>query len=295
MLGNQQTKDTIQTLCDRISQTGTVDFPFVLVEWQSGMGVYEYMVQQMLWLVGMYQQDVLILRDLSSELGKTHTLKIQIKKPDTETIISDTYGTVTNYGAREITHRLSLAPAGQIKIVLIENIQRMNIQSANALLKSFEELLPGRLIIGTTTNSDGLLDTIRSRAFLLRTVPVSSDQLLAQYAWQNIQKSVLWSYIALSWWDPETLDRLIAEWETALKWYTQLEQEVFSTGASHRIIQLIKTLSKDWTDTQLIEALMLRASMDWHHSLIGRLRTAQQMIHSNVNSEQVWFWLGIEN
>ena len=293
MIGNQQLKDTIQTLCDRITQSGEVDFPFVLVEWGSGMWVYEYLLEQMYTLVGMYRQDIIVLRDLTDELGKTHTLKVQIKKPDKEMIESETYGPVTNYGAREIVHRLSLAPAGPLKIVLIENIQRMNIASANALLKSFEEPLPGRLIIGTTTNTDGLLDTIRSRAFLLRAVPASSDQLIAQYAWQNIEKSVLWSYVALSWWDQIEMDRLIQEWPASIQWYTQLEQEIFSSWASHRIMTLVKQLSNTWTHTQLLEALMLRASMEWHHHLIQRLSTAQQMLRSNVGSDQVWFGLGI--
>jgi hypothetical protein len=36
------------------------------------------------------------------------------------------------------------------------------------MLKTFEEPLPGRLIIGTTTSRDALLDTIVSRAFIIR-------------------------------------------------------------------------------------------------------------------------------
>jgi DNA polymerase-3 subunit delta' len=48
----------------------------------------------------------------------------------------------------------------------------MNIASANAMLKTFEEPLENRLIIATTTSKSLLLDTIVSRAFIVRFVPL---------------------------------------------------------------------------------------------------------------------------
>lgn len=56
---------------------------------------------------------------------------------------------------------------GTYKVVLLENIERMTNAAANAFLKTFEEPLPNRLIIATTSNRDALLDTIVSRAFLI--------------------------------------------------------------------------------------------------------------------------------
>ena len=49
----------------------------------------------------------------------------------------------------------------------MENIGRMTIGAMNALLKTLEEPLPGRLIVATTTNKEQLLDTILSRAFIV--------------------------------------------------------------------------------------------------------------------------------
>ena len=54
-----------------------------------------------------------------------------------------------------------------MKILLIEHIERATIGAANALLKSFEEPLPHRIIIASTTNKDTLLPTILSRALLI--------------------------------------------------------------------------------------------------------------------------------
>ena len=70
-------------------------------------------------------------------------------------------------GTRDIVKRCSLSPLGQYKVIFLENIERMTISAANAFLKTFEEPLPGRLIIATTSNKDGLLDTIISRAFIV--------------------------------------------------------------------------------------------------------------------------------
>ena len=54
-----------------------------------------------------------------------------------------------------------------MKVVFLENMERMTIGATNAFLKTLEEPLPGRLIIATTTNKESLLDTILSRAFIV--------------------------------------------------------------------------------------------------------------------------------
>lgn len=64
-------------------------------------------------------------------------------------------------------------------MVYLENIERMTIAAANALLKSFEEPLPGRLIIASTSAAESLLDTIRSRALLVPFQLVGSEELRA--------------------------------------------------------------------------------------------------------------------
>lgn len=74
---------------------------------------------------------------------------------------------------------MQLAPGGDWKVLVIENIERMNGASANAFLKSLEEPLPGRIIIATTSNLERVLPTIQSRALLFRTqAPTTDDALL---------------------------------------------------------------------------------------------------------------------
>ena len=61
-----------------------------------------------------------------------------------------------------------MAPVGKYKVLFLENIERMSVGAANALLKPLEEPLPNRLIIATTTQESQLLDTILSRAMVVR-------------------------------------------------------------------------------------------------------------------------------
>ena len=57
---------------------------------------------------------------------------------------------------------------GKRKVVLIENIERINAAAANAFLKNLEEPLPNRLIIATVSHQSQLLETIISRAIVIR-------------------------------------------------------------------------------------------------------------------------------
>ncbi|MEI7478291.1 MAG: hypothetical protein WCJ81_07590 [bacterium] len=63
-------------------------------------------------------------------------------------------------------------------MLVIEDIERLTESAANALLKVFEEPLPGRLIIGTTSQVGGILPTIISRAFTFSFYPVQDEYIL---------------------------------------------------------------------------------------------------------------------
>ncbi len=110
--------------------------------------------------------DVLEMKDYSELLGKNHTIKVEFKKND-DTDLLQKQESYEDKGAREINDWLSHSPAWDMKILLIEHIDRATIGAANALLKSFEEPLPHRIIIASTTNKDTLLPTILSRALLI--------------------------------------------------------------------------------------------------------------------------------
>ncbi|KRM86801.1 DNA replication ATPase [Lacticaseibacillus thailandensis DSM 22698 = JCM 13996] len=57
---------------------------------------------------------------------------------------------------------------GNRRVFIIEDADRMTAAAANSLLKFFEEPYPGMLIILTTTNRNGLLPTVLSRAQVIQ-------------------------------------------------------------------------------------------------------------------------------
>ena len=130
--------------------------------------------------------DFLHIKDFTTALGKKHSLKVEYDKASetSKTLISEHQ--YQDLGIREINARLQQSSMGKMKVILLENIERMTPEAANAFLKTCEEPLPHRLIIATTAHSSQLLDTIISRALTLRFQELGPDELLAFADHQHI-------------------------------------------------------------------------------------------------------------
>jgi len=74
------------------------------------------------------------------------------------------------------------AQQGRNKVVTIEPADQMNLQAANALLKSLEEPPEGTFLILITDRPMSLLPTVRSRCFKMAIKPPTSDM---QRDWLN--------------------------------------------------------------------------------------------------------------
>ncbi len=145
--------------------------PWVDAQWQT----VRDRCQESAWFFAYH--DVLEMKDYSELLGKHHTIKVEFKRND-DTDLLQKQEWYEDKWSREINDWLSHSPAGDLKILLIEHIDRATIGAANALLKSFEEPLPNRIIIASTTNKDSLLPTIVSRALLIHCDAVYSPVVL---------------------------------------------------------------------------------------------------------------------
>lgn len=81
-------------------------------------------------------------------------------------------------GKSGLCYDLSHTPmAGGRKIALICDAERLNEESANALLKTLEEPPPHSLIVLIATHIDSILPTIRSRCQVIRFNPLSTDDV----------------------------------------------------------------------------------------------------------------------
>lgn len=140
---------------------------FFILEWVNDFWETHDLYQSIKSILWNYiQSDLLFIKDYSVELAKEHTIKI---KTDTT---SPTYKTLvteyqyTDLGMREINLWLQQSSFSGKKILLIENIERMNTAALNAFLKTAEEPTEWTVILATTQNKTLLLDTITSRAIL---------------------------------------------------------------------------------------------------------------------------------
>lgn len=179
-VGNEEVQDLLKKYLEK-SRSGTGDAPsFFLLQGPKQLGkssITRHVVREL--LGNYFHNDFLYVRDLSKIMWKTHNLKISLpddKKKQFVEIPGDHL--YEDIGTREISKWLQQAPSGDLKVVLIENIERMTIGAANAFLKTCEEPLPKRLIIATTSNPSALLDTIISRAVLIKFQPLVVDQLM---------------------------------------------------------------------------------------------------------------------
>lgn len=250
----------LQFLLEQL-QSQTIVSPFVIIH---GPGVdaqrqtVHELSQAAAWFFA--YQDVLQIKDYSSFLGKSHTLKVEYKKnKDSDLLHKEQW--YDDIGAREINERLSLAPAGDTKILLIEHIDRATIGAANALLKSLEEPLSQRLIIASTTNKDTLLPTILSRALLIHCDaeylpdPLSEEQkelfdsLVKALEDKNIALLTKWStQVAKGGWWTLFLENLLA-WYAATNRFDYIaaiiqarRQIASNVSVEHSIFQLFLKL-----------------------------------------------------
>lgn len=78
-------------------------------------------------------------------------------------------------GKEGLIHDLSLRPmAGTRRIAVLDDANRMNVEGANAMLKTLEEPPPNSLLILVAENLDAVLPTIRSRCQLVRFAPLAT-------------------------------------------------------------------------------------------------------------------------
>ena len=105
-------------------------------------------------------------KNFSEKVFKSYGLSTNLTtNPDFEIIDKDPIDIKT---IRSLIKDMVLRPVNnKKKIYIIHNAQNLRIESANAMLKSLEELKDYTLILFTTANSGKILPTIRSRCQII--------------------------------------------------------------------------------------------------------------------------------
>ncbi len=81
---------------------------------------------------------------------------------------------------RELLTHLSTTTSSRYRIVLIQNLERITPEAANAFLKTLEEPIPGVIFLMTTTQKERILPTILSRTRVI-SLHALSDAVIQDY------------------------------------------------------------------------------------------------------------------
>ncbi len=81
---------------------------------------------------------------------------------------------------RELISHLSTTTSSPHKIVIVQNLERITTEAANAFLKTLEEPIPGVLFLMTTTQKQRLLPTLLSRVRVI-SLHSLSDTVIHDY------------------------------------------------------------------------------------------------------------------
>jgi DNA polymerase-3 subunit delta' len=111
---------------------------------------------------------------------------LDIYKPNLDTIIFDEVLS-TNSGENEdnkwkktvddVVHLINLSPNSDYRVLIVDDIDRLSISAANALLKTLEEPPLHAKIIITAQNINAVLPTVRSRAQIIRLNSLSDEEV----------------------------------------------------------------------------------------------------------------------
>lgn len=186
-VGNQESIQTLKKYIDMFFAGDPKSPHFLVVAGPQHIGKSSIIKELLKENMGNYfMTDVLQIKDFSEQLEKKHNIRVELvsNAETTKTLIKE-----YNYedlGIREVNNRIQQSAIGKYKIVFLENIERMAASPANAFLKTCEEPLPKRLIIATTSNSIQLLETIRSRALMIKFNQLSDNELSQRMETNNM-------------------------------------------------------------------------------------------------------------
>ena len=197
---------------------------------------------------------------------------------------------------RELQKALSFgAFEGGRRVVIIEEVERLGLAAANALLKTLEEPLPSVHFLLTTSSLNSVLPTIKSRAQSVRFGPLSSsvmERLLAER--ERVVTQALYEGInELDGIDISDLSPLTDEQRQSL---AQLSGgsigralKLYHQGGLSRAEELITKSDRQGGPADLIAAIKLTASLSdlseadltlWFHLMRCWYRDALVSLHS---------------
>ena len=295
--GNEEARNVIEKVLQHHQEE---EKPlFVLLVGEKGLGKTSFLselLENFLW--NYKYQDLLLIKDCSQELEKTHTLAVET--PSAQKTIPLANGELyENRGVREISSWLQQSAFSGKKCLLIENLERMSNAAMNAFLKTCEEPLKHRFIFATVSDESAILPTIFSRALLVRFAPLSTQQMKEFLYDKSIDKN--WDLINLvikmargrSWLWLTLLKKL--EWDKELADYfiKGFSEFVEQKSLYLKLVYLKKVQEIGMLDL-FIDALIAYYVEIWDEKKILAWIQVKKMKNQSINEENL-LWYGILN
>ncbi len=272
---NKVAKDILSKIEENI-KNHKLESWFFLIAWPKNIWKKTLIldVVKNLWIL---ETDLLLVEDKWKKDGKNYIIKVD--------------GDDENIWARQISEFLSTTWFGDFKVVFIENIERMNISSANALLKIFEEPSKWVFILATTSNKNKILSTILSRAILINMFELNykdfqdflDENLIAL---DETKKHLLY---AVSGWRLGLAKKLLEEDDNLLdkiEEFLQLEEKKASTNSRFSIV---KQLILENKINLFIDGLIFYYSHTNNFENVKKLVDIKIKNQANVNLENLLF------
>ncbi len=290
----QEAKSLLATYINTYQSWAWSHAAFFLLSGFQWVGKTELALECIQELLGPYMQSSLLhIKDFSQVLGKKHSIKVEenTTNKDYSTLLKE--HSYKDIWVREMTTWLSQSGFWPIKVLLIENIERMSIWATNAFLKSCEEPLPNKIIIATTANKWWLLDTILSRSMI---VPVGESTIdeMRSFAMQNnisINNTDLQELlIMMAMGRPRVLlnlfqgiqdDEELAETLNEIMKYLPHPWHVFKKYS------LLNKIFQAGIGTQFVDAWIAYTESHWLHNESRKRIKFQKMFNSNTKEENL--------
>jgi len=300
---NPVAQKILKDFFENIKQTWKPAYKFMVVHGPSNVWksyILKNLIQDLLW--DYYKTDFLYIKDLSEYLWKKHTIKIEVETKN-QNIKIDGEGNFLDLGTREINEWIAKSSVWKQKIVLIENIERMTTSAANGFLKTFEEVYGNVLIIATSSNIQSVLDTITSRAFLIRFEMPSYEEvktfLKAAYPDKDEKNIDLITNFSMwrIWFAKKIIenksDNEFKDLPEILDYYQKYLLIINNKWNYNEKLNILNNVYKNGHLELFFDAIIYWLDKNRDYPKIEKIIRAKKMIEANVGVENVLFYINL--
>ena len=244
-----------------------------------------------------FENDFWCIKDYSWYLWKNHSIKIDNKNQ--KNINIPEIWEVEEYWARQIINWIWKTPVGNLKILLIENIERMTRESANAFLKTFEETPNNVAIITTTSNVFKIIPTVLSRGTIIKFDSPDSKTAydLLKNNYPKVSDESINFIVQFTWWKVELAKRILKKEESDNIDLNQIKKSfddfiniIELNGKYHEKLSILEKIYKEWFFDLFLEFLWTHFSEKYNYSLVSEIVKTKQILNTNVAHDKVLFY-----